>query len=445
MKYITIVARNYDEAVRKGRAQYGEALRIHSRRDIPARGGFLWLGKKTRTEITCYLSESGKGGGEDRDALLKEFEREAKTPAPGSSVVIDESSPKQTPQTETDGTAGTAAIAPSPAGTSVGASAVASAGASDATAVSTAGAVGGAVSEGASETVGGAAGPSAAEDRFEELLAHGRELLLRNDFSRGYIDGTLEGLRLEQRTFQTVPSQEEFELRLVDRILASVEIDHASQLHPPKVFILLGPTGIGKTTTIAKIAALYGTLPPEEFRRKVAIITLDTFRIGAYEQIASFGEALAIPVFSAEGEEEFYRLLDKLSDYDLVLVDTIGKSPRDKELAVKMKTLLSVPAKERTKCYLAVSASMKEADIYKTLEQFAPFGIESLVVTKTDETQTIGNIVSISNERKLPLLFITDGQKVPKDIHKASGAYVLNLLQGFSMDFGALWENQISP
>ncbi|MDY4610940.1 MAG: hypothetical protein SPD11_10045 [Sphaerochaetaceae bacterium] len=436
MKYITIIARNYDEAVRKGRAQYGEALRIHSRRDIPVRGGFLWLGKRTRTEITCYLSESGNRGGEDREALLKEFELEARTPAPGTANATGGySSRSEPPQAMTDpvpsesgdasADGASKALTTSGPGPAVGA-----ASASGDVPESSKG-----FSDGTSSSVHG---------RFEDLLEHGRELLLKNDFSRGYIDSTLEVLRAEQNSLQIVPSPEEFELRLVDHILASVEIDHASQLHPPKVFILLGPTGIGKTTTIAKIAALYGTLPPEEFRRKVAIITLDTFRIGAYEQIASFGEALSIPVFSAEGEDEFYRLLDELSGYDLILVDTIGKSPRDKELAVKLKTLLSVPSKEGTKCYLAVSASMKEADICKALEQFSPFGIESLVVTKTDETQTIGNIVSIGQERKLPLLFITDGQKVPKDIHKASSAYVLNLLQGFSMDFGALWENQIS-
>ncbi len=421
MKYITIVARNYDEAVRKGRAQYGEALRIHSRRDIPVRGGFLWLGKKTKTEITCYLSESGKGFVEDRDALLKEFEREAKTPAPGTTVVAEENvSPVVMEEPVSSVTADTApsSIAAVSAETSQ----------EEPLAVEESAIV---------ESIG-------ISQPFEELLAYGRELLLRNDFSRNYVDSLMEEIRLELEAASTIPSREEFELQLVDRIVASVDIDHASQLHPPKVFILLGPTGIGKTTTIAKIAALYGTLPPEEFRRKVAVITLDTFRIGAYEQIASFGEALDIPVFSAEGEEDFYRLLDELSSYELILVDTIGKSPRDMELAVKMKTLLSVPSKDVTKCYLAVSASMKEADIYKTLEQFSPFGIESLVVTKTDETQTIGNIVSICHERKLPLLFITDGQKVPKDIHKASSAYILNLLQGFSMDFGALWENQIS-
>lgn len=420
MKYITIVARNYDEAVRKGRAQYGEALRIHSRRDIPVRGGFLWLGRKTKTEIICYLSESGKGIKEDHDALLKEFEREAKTPAPGTTVVAEENVPLVEMKEPVSPVV--ADTAPS----SIAVSAETS-------------------REDPLATARTATVESIEKLRpFDELLAYGRELLLRNDFSRNYIDSLMDEIRLELEAASTIPSREEFELQLVDRIVASVDIDHASQLHPPKVFILLGPTGIGKTTTIAKIAALYGTLPPEEFRRKVAVITLDTFRIGAYEQIASFGEALDIPVFSAEGEEDFYRLLDELSSYELILVDTIGKSPRDMELAVKMKTLLSVPSKDMTKCYLAVSASMKEADIYKTLEQFSPFGIESLVVTKTDETQTIGNIVSICQERKLPLLFITDGQRVPKDIHKASSAYILNLLQGFSMDFGALWENQIS-
>ncbi|MFA6688360.1 MAG: hypothetical protein ACOX6K_03550 [Sphaerochaetaceae bacterium] len=394
MKYITIVARNYDEAVRKGRAQYGDELRIHSRRDIPVRGGFLWLGKRTKTEITCYLAEGkAKEAGADRELLLHEFEQEAKTPAPDSL------------QADTTESASVASAADSKVA---------------------------------------AAPQEQGSSSFDTLLEHGRGLLARNDFSEAFIDSVLEAERTELETGDSLPTLGEFELQIVDRIVAAVDVDHSSQLHPPKIFILLGPTGIGKTTTIAKIAALYGTLPPVEFRRKVAIITLDTFRIGAIEQMSSFGEALGIPVFSAQGEDEFYRLLDELSDYDLLLVDTIGKSPRDKELAVKMKTLLSVPPKEHSKCYLAVSASMKSADIEKALEQFGPFGIQSLIVTKVDETQTIGNIVSVSAEHRLPMLFLTDGQKVPRDIHKASSAYILNLLQGFGMDFGALWENQIS-
>jgi flagellar biosynthesis protein FlhF len=105
--------------------------------------------------------------------------------------------------------------------------------------------------------------------------------------------------------------------------------------------------------------------------------------------------------------------------------------------------MLNVPDKKSIKCYLAVSASMKKIDIDKVFEQFKMFNITSVIVTKTDETQTIGNILSICHDRRVPLLFITDGQMVPRDIHKASSAFVLSLLRGFNMDFNSLWNTQI--
>ena len=200
---------------------------------------------------------------------------------------------------------------------------------------------------------------------------------------------------------------------------------------------------MGKTTTIAKIAAIYGTIPPEEMRKDVRIITMDSFRVGAYEQIESFGKALNIPVLRADDEAAFYEALEQCNDAELVLIDTIGRSPRDNELNVKLQTMLNVPDKKSTRCYLAVSASMKKIDIDKVFEQFKMFNITSVIVTKADETQTIGNILSICHDRHVPLLFITDGQMVPRDIHKASSAFVLSLLRGFNMDFNSLWNTQI--
>lgn len=279
---------------------------------------------------------------------------------------------------------------------------------------------------------------------LDALMDHARKLLYENDFSTDYIDWITNDLRVQlEPVLPAVPSKDEFELLVVDRIVGSVEIDHNSQLHPPRVFVLVGPTGVGKTTTIAKIAAVYGTLPPEGIRRKVSIITMDSFRVGAYEQIENFGKALGIPVYRADDEAGFYEALEQTQDSELVLVDTIGKSPRDGELNVKMRTMLNVPDKKNLKCYLTVSASMKRVDIDSVFEQFGSYGISSVIVTKTDETQTIGNILSICHSKKLPLLFITDGQKVPRDIHKASSAFMLSLLKGFNMDFNALWNTQI--
>ena len=126
-----------------------------------------------------------------------------------------------------------------------------------------------------------------------------------------------------------------------------------------------------------------------------------------------------------------------------MLVDTIGKSPRDKDLAVKMKTLLSVPNSEKTRFYLVISSVMKAQDILKAFDQYSSFGISSIIITKLDESETIGNVLSVCHQRELPILFFTDGQRVPKDIHKASASTMLGQLKGFSLDFETLWTNQI--
>jgi len=437
VNYITILAPSYEEAVKKARDQYGERLRIHSRKDVVSRG-FLGLKKNKHCELTCFLAEetskedfeitSSKDGSSrtKQDTLkqsvsknddieesdIKRFEQEAKTPDPVSGKYRE---------TDTDKALQEEVLEPTPnysaniASTDVVSTDVASAEIS---------------SNGKAE--------------LDELLSYAMKLLYKNDFSTDYIDWILEDLKNQlEPALPAIPSKDEFELLVVDRIVSSVEIDHNSQLHPPRIFVLLGPTGVGKTTTIAKIAAVYGTLPPEEMRKKVSIITMDSFRVGAYEQMENFGKALGIPVLRADDEASFYEALEDTQDSELVLIDTIGRSPKDNELNVKMRTMLNVPDRKNLKYYLTISASMKKVDLDNVFEQFGPFGLNSVIVTKTDETQTIGNILSICRSKHLPLLFITDGQMVPRDIHKASSAFILSLLKGFSMDFNSLWNTQI--
>ena len=285
------------------------------------------------------------------------------------------------------------------------------------------------------------------KNHLDNLVEYARDILTQNDFSKQYMQKAINSLKkeLENRANNNEDSpisENDVELILVDYIISSLNIDMDTQVHPPRIFVLLGPTGVGKTTTIAKIAALF--CYEESMKRNVGMVTLDTFRVGAYEQSQAFARALGLECKKAGNEKEFFAILDEYKDKEIILVDTLGKSPKDTSLAVRLKTLLSVPPREEMGCYLVVSASMKSSDITSSLEQFSTYNPKSLIVTKIDETETIGNILSISDAKHLSLLFITDGQLVPQDIHLVSSTFILSMLKGFSIDFSAIWQKQIN-
>lgn len=454
MDYITIVASTYEEAVKKARSQYGDKLRIHSRKDVVTKG-FLGIGKSKHCELTCFLANDMSSDkrvdssyttkdstpkdnltideNDTEEADIKRFEQEAKTPDPVSGKYRD-----------SDG--------------------VSNSKVSIYETVESSNPLSEEANEEVREEPASELGPSNSmelpfeqeaplveekpvedgKSKLEDFMQYARKLLYENDFSPSYIDWIVTDIKAQlEPALPAVPSQDEFELLVVDRIVSSVNIDHNSQMHPPKIFVLLGPTGVGKTTTIAKIAAVYGTIPPDGIRKQVSIISMDSFRVGAYEQIENFGNALGIPVYRADDETGFYEALERTQDSELILIDTIGRSPKDIEISTKMKSMLSLPNRQSMKYYLTVSASMKKADLDNVFDQFSNYGISSVIVTKIDETQTIGNILSVCHSKALPLLFVTDGQKVPHDIHKASSAFVLSLLKGFHMDFNSLWNTQI--
>ena len=216
---------------------------------------------------------------------------------------------------------------------------------------------------------------------------------------------------------------------LSERLLKTIGIDYQRQLHPKHFIVFIGPTGSGKTTTLAKVAYLF-----RESGKSVAIITLDSYRMGAFEQVSAFGSALSIPVALAGAEDELLAAAERFASFDMVFVDTMGLSPKDKELNLRLKGLLSLLDISRSDYILTVPASMKEEDIMEQYSSYSEYSPSSLVVTKLDETETIGNVLSFSYKVSVPILFFTNGQKVPDDIEKASGSVVLEHMKGFGLD-----------
>ena len=257
-----------------------------------------------------------------------------------------------------------------------------------------------------------------------------REKLFQNDFTPAYVDGVLARAR---STFSVDELEDErlVQNRVLEWIGESIRIHRLGSDARPEIYVLVGPTGVGKTTTIAKLAAMHafnGSRP-----RKVRIFTIDNYRIGAKEQIETYGNIMEIPVASVDSRQDMKKQMAIAADADMVFVDTIGKSPREFTKLAEMNELLRGTGGHEG-VHLAVSATTKTADLREILRQFEPFGYTSVLVTKVDETNRLGNIISVLEEKQKPISYLTDGQNVPEDIHPATVEQILLTLEGFQVD-----------
>jgi flagellar biosynthesis protein FlhF len=181
----------------------------------------------------------------------------------------------------------------------------------------------------------------------------------------------------------------------------------------PNVVFFVGPTGVGKTTTIAKIASLY-TL---EKRKKVALLTADTYRIAAAEQLRTYANILEVPFRVVYTAEEITALIEEFKDYDYILVDTTGHSPTNESQCESMSDLInSVETQGRKEVFLVLSASTKYKDLKKIADTYKGIADYKLIFTKLDETSTLGNIYNIKIYTGASLSYTTCGQNVPDDI-----------------------------
>lgn len=178
------------------------------------------------------------------------------------------------------------------------------------------------------------------------------------------------------------------------------------------IVALVGPTGVGKTTTIAKLAAKFIM---KHGSRQVALITTDNYRIGAHEQLTTYGRLLDVPVRVAANADDLRSHIKNFSDRRLILIDTAGMSQRDMRLAEQIQTLQQeyVPIKT----YLVMSAATQYKAMIEIINAFKVFKPESSILTKLDETVTQGSTLSAIIEHQLPISFMTNGQQVPEDIY----------------------------
>ncbi len=197
------------------------------------------------------------------------------------------------------------------------------------------------------------------------------------------------------------------------------------------VVALVGPTGVGKSTTLAKLAAL------SSFKdgRKVGLISTDTYRVAAVEQLSAYARLLELPLIVAEDRDQMREALASYSELELVFIDTAGQGPHDEARLKEVQELLGV--EDRIHTHLVISATTKHSDTRDILKRFDPLRYDGLIVTKLDESRSHGILLNAPHWCGRPLAYLGLGQNVPQDIEVATAERVADLVLNLSQKFGA--------
>lgn len=213
--------------------------------------------------------------------------------------------------------------------------------------------------------------------------------------------------------------------------LITVRAEKLPQHGDQKVMMLVGATGVGKTTVIAKLAARYGYFLEKNY--KVGLIVLDTYRRGAAESLLQYARMMRLDLEIAIDAHECATALEALRECDCILIDTMGVSPQDQSKIDKINEVVRHnQANYPIEVMLVLPSSVKYDDLKWTYDRFSPLGIDTLLFTKLDETQGSGNIFSVLYETKLPVSYLSTGQEIPEDLVVAGNDFLIQwVLNGF--------------
>jgi flagellar biosynthesis protein FlhF len=252
------------------------------------------------------------------------------------------------------------------------------------------------------------------------------EKLYSQDLNMNIIHSLGEELLKQWRSSQVDPSEQEISewaKKHFTDILS--QYDNGGSNVRKKYINLVGPTGVGKTTTLAKIAA--GEVINN--RKKIAFITTDTYRIAAIEQLKTYANLLNVPVEVVYKLEDFQKAVKKYEDYDHVFIDTAGRNYREMKYIEELQKLIDF--KQDIETFLTLSMTMKERDIQGIIKNFEILSIDKFIFTKLDETSTYGTLVNIIVQNKKGVAYLTYGQDVPDDVEVGSSqAIIKHLFEG---------------
>jgi len=212
--------------------------------------------------------------------------------------------------------------------------------------------------------------------------------------------------------------------KLILRRVIAVKHEIPLRTHQRKIMMFVGPTGVGKTTTIAKLAARYAYKLGTNY--KVGIITLDSFRVGAVEQLKAYTNIMRLPLEVVKRPEELSEAIERLKDCHYILIDTAGGSQYDMDKIELINQYQQHLTETPIEKMLVLPANVKTTDLYEIYNSYSTLHIHNLIFTKLDETISYGNLISFAHKTKKSICYVSVGQNVPDDLHEANSNYLID-------------------